>query len=328
MCRWGEIRLPTIGNKTKYLLKAASTCILLILILKMVDWATVLGAIQRLSFGPAILVLILFLLHFLTSAFRWDILLGMPQVKRATNIKAFLCGVFLNTFTPSNLGNDAYRFLALKKFSPTGFYLFSCLVEERILGLCYFLMAYVCFALMTLLPSFSPTPPFFLYAALCCLAAVIVFFALPHANGLLRRFFGSYLPVSFLRLWEEANLGRSLTFSKEFTPLLALTGAGIVFWVSTAYVVSHNLGCPIPWATVAAISVLVELVRYVPLTVQGIGLREGAYAYFYHLNGYDAEIGFAVGTIVFILLNIAFCLSGLLSLTIPGQSGTSGQESG
>jgi len=53
-------------------------------------------------------------------------------------------------------------------------------------------------------------------------------------------------------------------------------------------------------------------VRIVPVTIQGLGLREGAFAALLGLSGYAPESGFVLGVAAYLALSAALVLTGAL----------------
>jgi hypothetical protein len=84
--------------------------------------------------------------------------------------------------------------------------------------------------------------------------------------------------------------------------LVGLSLLGVYVWVLTVQMVAHHLGLQVSWLLLGMIVVLVELIRLVPISVQGIGVREGAYAYLFAMIGESSENGFLVGTISYLAL--------------------------
>ena len=70
-------------------------------------------------------------------------------------------------------------------------------------------------------------------------------------------------------------------------------------------------------AAIGMIAVLVELVRLVPITIQGIGVREAAYAYCFQIMGHAPENGFVVGAVAYALASLAVILIGVIGYILP-----------
>ena len=65
---------------------------------------------------------------------------------------------------------------------------------------------------------------------------------------------------------------------------------------------------------VGAIAVLTELIRFVPISFQGIGLREGSFALFVGLAGGEPEAGFVVAGLAYLGMSVSLVLAGLIGL--------------
>jgi hypothetical protein len=76
--------------------------------------------------------------------------------------------------------------------------------------------------------------------------------------------------------------------------------------------VATRLGLPIPWPVLLVIVTSVELVRFVPVTIQGIGVREGAFATLAGAFGYPLEAGFVVGAVAYAALSLSLVVTGAL----------------
>lgn len=101
------------------------------------------------------------------------------------------------------------------------------------------------------------------------------------------------------------------SFSTFFI-LVGLSWLGLIIWIATIQMIALDLDVNIPWLLLGIIVVLVELVRLVPVTIQGIGVREGAYAYLFTLFDKSAETGFILATISYLALSVSLILSGCI----------------
>jgi hypothetical protein len=69
-------------------------------------------------------------------------------------------------------------------------------------------------------------------------------------------------------------------------------------------------------AALGIVVVLAELIRLLPVSVQGIGLREGAYAYVFTLVGASGEAGFALAAVGYLALTVAILLMGVIGTVL------------
>ena len=100
---------------------------------------------------------------------------------------------------------------------------------------------------------------------------------------------------------------------RNFLWLMTCSAAGVALWVLAVWLVASDLGMKIPLLSLGANVVLTELVRLVPVTIQGIGLREGTFAYLLASLGESAEAGFVLGAVSYVALSCAIIVCGALS---------------
>ena len=95
-----------------------------------------------------------------------------------------------------------------------------------------------------------------------------------------------------------------------FVTLIGFSVLAVSIWVLTVQLVALAVDVRISWLTLGMIVVLVELVRLLPLSVQGIGVRESAYAYLFGMAGQSSEAGFVIGTVSYLALSLSILLAG------------------
>jgi hypothetical protein len=84
----------------------------------------------------------------------------------------------------------------------------------------------------------------------------------------------------------------------------------ILMWVLSIKVVATGFGLNVPFLHLAAVATMVEILRLIPLTIQGIGLREGAFAFLLGALGHDPGGSYAVGLIAYLTLSISIVIAG------------------
>ena len=108
--------------------------------------------------------------------------------------------------------------------------------------------------------------------------------------------------------WVDALTG--LLSLRGTLRLMSLTFIGILLWVLSIQAVASGFGLVVPVLELAAVATLVELIRLVPVTVQGIGLREGAFAYLLSFFGHNLEQCYVVGLVAYLALSVSIVLCG------------------
>jgi len=236
------------------------------------------------------------------------------------HLRIYLQATFLNTFTPANIGGDLYRALALKARAGGVIDLVVVLLRERVLGLLSFLCGYE-LLFSAEYATGGHGPMFFGSAALAIAGALVAIFA---AKALAPRF------VRWERLSRLPRTGRALLRLPEalafgggraFGAAMALSLAALAIWILAVKVVADSLGLSLPVALLGMIVVLTELIRLVPISFQGIGVRELTFALLAGLAGAEAETGFLVGTLAYLALSLSLILAGALAWLLTLSSG-------
>lgn len=102
--------------------------------------------------------------------------------------------------------------------------------------------------------------------------------------------------------------------------LMLFTFLGILLWVLSIHFIAAGFGLALPILQLMAVATLVELIRLVPITVQGIGLREGAFAYLLSFFGHNPEQCYVVGLAAYLALSISIVLCGPIGQIMTGAT--------
>jgi hypothetical protein len=308
----------------KTFLKLIVSIGLLFLAIRMLDVKTMLGMLRRGSVIAFVFAIGINILSFALMGLRWHKLVS-PRLGSSFSyqLALYFKATFLNTFTPANLGGDAYRLVVLKgEIVPAG-EVVKLLLRERILGLYSYMIVFVtAYALILFvhdggaLPAKNP----YLYG----LAVAAVVFALPFLARPLRgltataRSLIGQERLPGLEGWVDALA--SLLSPKGTLRLMVLTFLGILLWVLSIQIIASGFGLVVPVLHLAAVATLVELIRLVPVTVQGIGLREGAFAYLLSFFGHNPEQCFVVGLAAYLALSVSIVLCGPIGQALMWQN--------
>jgi uncharacterized membrane protein YbhN (UPF0104 family) len=294
----------------KPLLKAAASLALLAGCMYLLDWHSLAQAAQRLSPWVFCIAVLLASAQFLPLLVRWQLLIA-SDTAWYLNSARYLYANLLNFVSPGNLGGDVYRFFAFRRQATNSFALLSILVRERLLGLTSMLIGLVVGAAGMALAGMEAGGNLWRAFGLVSAAGLVLLLVAPHVCArLLKEPWRSHVLATLAprRAGENAVL---LGWS-----LLALA-----LWVGTTQFIAMRLGLEVPWHVVLAIAAAVELVRIVPVTIQGIGLREGAYAALFGLSGYPSAAGFVVGAAAYLALSAALVVTGALGLAMLARKG-------
>jgi len=215
------------------------------------------------------------------SIARWNVLLKGQDlhVPFPHIVKTFLVGRFLGTFTPTGIGLEAYKAYDIARYTGRTEASVSVVLIEKMVATFFALSILV----LVTLPFFIGTLDVkFLavfgafFAVLAVLALILLF-----SPGLFRRILALNLPG---RAKLEKPLNRLVdaftVYSRRRGSLVSAVLLGLVvylFWFLTYYTNSLALGAGLSLADIFKVGPMTQIATMIPLSIAGIGLREGAF---------------------------------------------------
>lgn len=256
-------------------------------------------------------------LNILAIAFlcvRW-ILIVKPYARTTIrqHIGIYGYAALMNSFTPANMGGDIYRALAFRNRGDGLAGVVLALFRERIIGLQTYFLAYLIGlgGLFWFATSLDAVPFQLLYAAAPIFLLVIVVAAL---QPLLPRLRGLPMAGRSMRLIAMLKRLETLSAKQEgasLMPIALCSALGYIGWIAAVMVVAIDLEVQLSILYLGTIAALAELIRNIPLSIQGIGIRESTYAYLIVIGGGQAETGFLLGLVIYAAASLCLLLIGL-----------------
>jgi len=237
------------------------------------------------------------------SSVRWWILANTVSFpgQWPTYLGYYYVGMFFNLFLPTGVGGDLFKAHFLSREEGRRFLALFTVVGDRLFGLmAMLLLGGAAVVLRTgLLPE--PFSGFLVVSSLLVLAGLAV---MPLLQRVVRRLWpgiSGRLEGLFI-LWQHPKrllgvLGLSFALQLLGMGAVALLGAGI------------NIQLPV--AFYFACLPLVGIITLIPISFNGIGVREGAFVYFFGLNGVAAEPALGLGLLFFSLQAALSLLGGV-----------------
>jgi hypothetical protein len=99
--------------------------------------------------------------------------------------------------------------------------------------------------------------------------------------------------------------------------LIALIFQFAMVVINKIYCIS--LGIDMPFYILLVIIPIIYLTEVIPFSINGIGIRDGAFVLFFVLFGYSSEDGLAVALMVLAMRYLYGLIGGLLFLTDPDR---------
>jgi glycosyltransferase 2 family protein len=270
----------------------SGTLIAAVLALSILDWASLAHAFRQLSFGVLAAATVFSLLTTLLLSIRWSVLAGPPNMPlgRREFRDALISQVF-NLITPAAAGSDAYRVIIAGDREGGRGHAAGLIVLERILGVAGYALAFVlCYAMAGVYGRANAvfSAPESIFAVLAALPFVILLFA--------------QLIRSHTHLWLEARLPATIkailaavvgVLPARAAAALGLSLLGTLMWLVCLMVIARATGIGLDHAVVGMIAVITEFSRLVPISFQGIGVREATFAFLATRAGGYSEAAFA-----------------------------------
>ena len=296
------------------LVKAIVSIGLLALLFSRVDVSRLWGVARKASLGWLAFALLLYLAMLLASALRWGVLLRAQHVRLPFSFltQSFLVATFFNNFLPSNIGGDVIRIADSAKAAGSKTLATTVVLIDRGLGVLGLALIAATGATIMQRMAVGPVGPGILWAGFG-LGAIIATPALlmPEAVTKLLQ------PLRvFHREWVDERIEKltyALTRFKETPTALAACFAGavvvqailVLFYVAIA----RSMNIPIGFAELAVIVPVSFIVQMVPLSVNGFGIREATFGFYFTRLGLPLESALVVSFVGAALIML-FSLSG------------------
>jgi uncharacterized protein (TIRG00374 family) len=310
--------------KPAWLLRMAGSALILAILARMIDWRVFTRAIVGVNVY-AIIVACCFIagVHVLLGV-RWAII-GQGASNRGfwRQICLFWQAGLLNQVTPAALGGDVYR-VAIMRLEDTALsFATGAVVFERALGLAGFAAIYLilyALAWQSLPLSLSA------YAAGAAIMFGCVIFGFVVAVQLVR-LMRRWLPRPVSQFLSGMNAVIRVQSSARLAMIGLTTLMSACFWVIAVVIVSGSLGLKISVPLTGMITILAEFSRWIPLSVQGIGVREGVFVFFAQRLDENMGSAFAVILVAYVLNSLIVLALGLLAMLLGDRRKNSLLES-
>lgn len=296
-------------------LKALISIGLLVFFLTRIDFFHFLDVLSAAKFSYIALALSIYLFGQMASSIRWALLAGALRFEtRYKDFAAFyFIGMFFSLFTPSTVGGDVGRvfYLAreggnLKEGARAGAAASATIsvLADRAIGMA--VLVWIGAVSVALFPAYGlpSSIRYVTYAiALACLAGIL---ALP--------LLGRVLPGKAHRIGKNLHLALQ-SYPRHWRTLVLAMLISFFVHILQAWMhvlIGRALNFDIPWSYALIIYPLVGTFSALPVSLNGIGLREGGYLFLLTRIGVSSEKAIAFGLLWFIVIALSSLIGGLL----------------
>lgn len=311
-------------------LKIGVSAALLGLLFARVDVATLWATARRASRPWLAAALGVYFLTVLASTWRWRLLLTAQRVhlRKRFLLGSYLVAGFFNNFLPSNIGGDVVRVTDTARSFQSKTRATTVILVDRAIGLIGLVLVAACGATIAAAARREDAlpiwPPWLWGAFIVAFTAVAPAVLAPERIGHLLR------PLAVLSpQWvgeRIVTLTETLTGFRQHPTALVLcfTGAIAVQLLLVAYysTVATALELNVTIWDLAVIVPVTFLVQMVPVSLNGFGVREAAFSYYFTRIGLSIESALLL-SLVGAALMLAFSLTGAIVYIARGRSQSS-----
>src|SRR5262245_29011425 len=298
-------------------IKIAVSLVLLTILFSRIDRARLWTSVQQASLLWLVVALAIYFVNVLASVWRWKLLLDTQQVPLPprTLLGSFLVAQFFNNFLPSNIGGDVIRIRDTAKAAKSKTLATTVILVDRIIGLIGLVLVAAFGATMAAsVAGHVPSPIWptwlwvgFLVAMIVSAPAVLS----PAGVGRLLQ------PLTILHPeWVGDRIDNVTTALARFRDRPAaiiscfagavFVQASIVLFYVAVVTAMHVRITAWDLAVVVPLSLLVQML---PVSVNGFGVREATFSFYFTRIGLPFESGLLVSLVAAVLIMV-FSVSG------------------
>ena len=297
--------------------------VLIVFILRSISLDELLQSLRRLAVMPLLVAFGLNIIVYLLMAFRWRILYAVVETPPAFLylVKVTIVSVFFNTILPSVVGGDTYRMLQLRHYADTSSNLehsFAIVFVDRVVGLVGLIM-FGCIGMLLNSTAVSFDVAFITVLLLLVLLAILNMSMHYGAYATFLKFL-RWLPSKQLKVVEQTlnRIYQNISIYRSHRTLLVqaivLSLLLRFFWFIAGYYVGLSLSLDVPLIMFIVFLPIIEIIRMIPLTIQGIGVREGLFILFFGTVGVTNSDAVLLATLIYLMATVVGIVGGFIYL--------------
>ncbi|MCL6570897.1 MAG: flippase-like domain-containing protein [Bacillus sp. (in: Bacteria)] len=325
--------MATKSDKKGLIIRVLGSTGLMLWILNKIEWSKIIEVAKAGSIVYFIAAAFAIQLTVATSIWKWKMLvdssLNQDEKGDASVIKLgrfYYIGLFFNNFLPGSVGGDVVRVYYLGRI--TGIPIATASVAFERISSGAALVGIAIFSSLFMESARSFLLPILLGSAMVFL--VFYLFGLWMKTGRLNKEITSVNSDTRINIWlmklksELFKIAEiALNYRKEGLKWwLSIATTSLLFQVGLAWI-NHLLflsfDIHIPWLELLMIITLISVITMLPISVNGLGVREGCYVLFFKGQGVPTEIAITVSLLFFILVSLSSLAGGLFWMVERGR---------
>jgi len=303
-------------------LKIAISGVLFAVILWKIDLALVLEQFGRLGWGHAAWATLLFAYSNVVGGVQWDLLLKGQGIRIPLRkvMSLYFVGLYFSNFLPANLGGDVIRVYDVHRYGGNTDAAVAATFFDRLFGL-------VALSLLAILAAASSLSVFendvVMASGLGLGGILAVVLGVTFSKRVARKIEWVLRPIGLAGIASRLKAIYESAYKYRSQPRLLWQVAGIavivqVLRVFVHYEVALALGIELPMKYYFLFIPFIAILIALPISINGIGVREGAGILFFGQVGVTQAEAFSMGFLAY-LVGVAVSLVGGLLFVLRGQ---------
>ncbi len=308
-------------KRLSFAFRVSITLLLLVFLFKSLSLSTLVAALTHASYVFLLLGLLIGVVASLLSAFQWQKLLQSEQIFAGLMrlFKLYLIGIGFSHFLPTGMGGDVVKAFYVGRASDNYAGSASAIVMTRLTG--YFGMQLVAFSSLLLFHTGIARSVVVLAILLSLLVGSMI-------GGVL--LLTTLLPKMLNRSWTKYRIvasaipvGQALITTIQRPRLLgSVTSVGVVFWILSIldyYMYANALHMHVSFSFYFVAIPVISLVAFLPITINGFGLRESAFVYIFASVHVPTATSLLLALFMDVQVLFFGIIGGCLYLTMSGE---------
>ncbi len=308
------------GIKIPLLLKLGASGLLLALVISRVDLASLFESLSKSNIYFVLAATTVAFVGSFITVLKWRILLVSPvtNLSYPKLLRLNFIGLFYNLVLPGQIGGEVLKGVVLSQMGVSKVSAAMSILADRVTGLAALFALSMLGALLA--PAVIGQPSLLPWVlSIGCLSAVMaVILVTARGQALVLTFGNKVLHLANLiprkPNWLPLNISvPEHNVSSIWTPLAlsVLAQAAIVY---ANLLLCFALGISVTYPQLLWVVAVVSLLQSLPISIAGIGVREGAYVYLLQLQGVAGPSALALSLTVFAIQVLMASVGGLLQL--------------
>lgn len=300
------VNLSSMKRARRIIIQLIVSASMLLIVLYQVDFDKMSIELKKVGLTVLLVSALMYALGQVVSSFKWWIIARSGGVKSGfvDALKAYFLGMYVNCFGLGTVGGDITRGLLLAGKNNSWSGGVASVFADRAHGLAVLALLAIVAGLITGEYNFMQVTSYSLY--LIAFLIVVGWFVGPAA---LKKVVS---PSSKYRDKVEAITKQ---FPKRVSVVISITVISLLFHllqIAIHYYVFLSLGCEVPFPTILVAIPVVNIASSLPISWQGIGVRETGYLFF--LSSYiTSEQAVAMGAVWFLSMVFSSVIGGIIA---------------